>query len=122
MRLLHAEDDAAVARWVRHVCGSSNMTVDSVDNGIEAVKQLREHPNDYRLLILDLVMPGMNGIEVLDLIRRDPGTRRLPVLVTTGSFISANQFGPDPYVSVLRKPFDTVQLRTAVGQALLTGI
>ncbi len=118
-RLLHAEDDPAIARWVTAALRASNMAVESVENGIEALQRLRDHPGDYSLLILDLIMPGMNGLEVLSSIRSRADTRRLPVLVTTGSFITANQFGNDLYVSVLRKPFTTEQLRLAIGQALL---
>ena len=119
--MLHAEDDATITRWVQSVLRSLGETAESVASGADVVERLREHPEQYKLLILDLVMPGMNGLEVLAWIRKTPETKRLRVLVTTGSLITPNEFGSDPYVVVLRKPFDTEQLRTAVSQMLLMG-
>jgi CheY-like chemotaxis protein len=56
-------------------------------NGLEALAMLRgnEMPKDHRLILLDLNMPKMNGIEFLREIRSDPHLRPLPVVVLTTS-------------------------------------
>ncbi len=57
-------------------------------NGEDALRLLRA--NSPALVILDLLMPGMNGFEVLDEIRRDPKTRTIPVIVISGKVLNFN--------------------------------
>jgi len=56
-------------------------------NGLEALEQLRGNmiPRDRRIVLLDLNMPKMNGIEFLQELRRDPELRVTPVVVLTTS-------------------------------------
>jgi len=119
-KLLHVEDDQDLRRFVGEALGAEGFCVEAASNGLEALKLLQQHPAAYALVILDLVLPWMNGLEVLAAVREHPATRLLPVLVTTGSMVTPGEFGGDPHVSVLRKPFDTQQLRVAVEQMLLT--
>jgi DNA-binding response OmpR family regulator len=115
--LLHVEDDPGVAQFVRKALRS--FTIESAPNGLEAMKALETEPNRFRLVILDLVLPVMNGLEVLAALRQRPETVTLPVLITTGSFVTPNEFAGDALVTVLRKPFHVDQLRVAIDQLLL---
>jgi len=117
-RLLHVEDDEALRRFVEAALEQAGYIVDGVPNGLEALEALRRDPDAHRLVILDLVLPGLNGLELLATLRANPTTRDLPVLVTTGTFITANEFGRDPKVSVLRKPFDDQRIVAAVDSML----
>ena len=82
------------------------------DDGPRALALARElHPD---LIVLDLMLPGMSGIEVLDVIRGDPELASIPVIVVTAwSHAEANALvaGADRFVP---KPFDPQELETAV--------
>ena len=116
--LLHVEDDEPMRRFVGLALAHAGYAVESVANGVDAIKTLHFAPRGFDLVVLDLVLPYVNGLDVLAAIRSVPATRPLPVLVTTGTFITTNQFAGDRLVSVLRKPFDDVQLVAAVGMTL----
>ena len=115
--LLHVEDDPGVSQFVRKALRS--FTIESAPNGVAAMTALETEPDRFRLVILDLVLPVMNGLEVFAALRQRAETATLPVLVTTGSFVTPNEFAGDALVTVLRKPFHVDQLRVAIDQLLL---
>ena len=105
--------------FVTRVLEHAGIQVHALSNGLDALKRLKDEP-DADLLILDLVLPWLNGLEVLANLRSEEATRSLPVLVTTGTFVTARQFEGDARVSVLHKPFDERQLIVAV-ESMLAG-
>ena len=117
--VLHVEDDAQFRRFVGSVLEQSGFALEAVETGIEALKRMRERT--YDLVILDLVLPTVNGIEVFFSMRARAETRDTPILVTTGTFVTANLFARDRHVSVLQKPFDDRQLVAAVETLLYAG-
>jgi two-component system phosphate regulon response regulator PhoB len=116
-KILVVEDDDAMRGFVASCLEQSGLTVHPISNGLDALKWLKDEP-DADLMVLDLVLPWLNGLELLATLRKDETTRTLPVLVTTGTFVTALQFADDPCVSVLRKPFDGRQLVVAVESML----
>jgi DNA-binding response OmpR family regulator len=81
-RVLIADDDPNISNLLSVALnGLADCAV--VPNGLAALEAIRELPPDA--LILDLEMPIMNGFEVLESIRGDPGLRCLPVILLTGS-------------------------------------
>jgi DNA-binding response OmpR family regulator len=62
-RILLVDDEESIQLLYREEFEDEGYTIDSAYNGIEALAQFRENPPD--LVILDINMPGMNGIEVL---------------------------------------------------------
>ena len=68
MKLLFAEDDPDIVRGVTILLQRSGYTVDAVSNGRDALNYLTN--GDYDAAILDIMMPGMSGLEVLKEIRR----------------------------------------------------
>jgi CheY-like chemotaxis protein len=112
------EDDPGMREFVNRVLTEAGFDVTTVANGVDALKMLRSRPRVYDLVVLDLILPWVNGLEVLASIRAETALRHLPVLVTTGTVITPNQFAGDALVSVLRKPFDDQQLIGAVGTTL----
>ena len=89
-------------------------------NGIEALELLRTNPGAFDLVLLDIVMPGMDGIHVLEELKRDPGCRHLPVIIISAldemdKVIRCIEMGADDYLS---KPFDPVLLRARIGACL----
>ena len=82
-------------------------TVQTVTNGIDALKVLEENYNDIDLVLLDVMMPQMDGWETLKSIRKNENTKYLPVIMITAvneehKIVSGLKHGADDYVV---KPF-----------------
>lgn len=87
--ILLVEDDEVDVMNVRRAFEKNNILNPLIvaSDGIDALEKLRspELPKERRLVLLDLNMPRMGGIEFLREIRRDPALRHLPVVVLTTS-------------------------------------
>ncbi len=92
----------------------------TAQNGIEALEFVALTPPD--LILLDLVMPGMDGFEVCRRLKQDPETWHIPVVIITGltdreANVRAVEAGADDF---LIKPFDRVLLRARIATSLKT--
>lgn len=89
MNILLVEDDEVDVMNVRRAFERNHLTnsLFVAGNGLEALEMLRENrvPKDRRLVLLDLNMPKMNGIEFLEVVRGDPELASTPVVVLTTS-------------------------------------
>ncbi|MDD4083169.1 MAG: response regulator, partial [Sphaerochaetaceae bacterium] len=108
MRLLLAEDEIELSKALSTVLMRNSYSVDAVFNGQEALDYL-ESP-DYDALILDIMMPIKDGIEVLQTIRAKGN--KIPVLILTAKSsiddrVLGLDLGADDY---LTKPFATEEL------------
>ena len=113
-----AEDEENISDFVGRGLRGFNYEVTVVDNGTEAWRLLQEG-NRYDLVMLDIRMPGMSGLEVCRRIRAAFGYR-LPVLMltaldTTDDVVTGLQSGADEYIA---KPFKFIELLARI-QALL---
>jgi DNA-binding response OmpR family regulator len=110
MRAFVVEDDQDFRDLVRDALEEQGWTVDVAEDGIAALGRIRRVIPD--LLVLDVRMPNLDGIQVLKLLRSTEVGQRIPVLVMTGAEI-------DPKIralatAVLRKPFTPGDLLRAV--------
>ena len=109
--ILVCDDDPSLRELVRAVLGPRYLFVEA-DDGTEALILTRELRPD--LIVLDVMLPGLSGIEVLEALRLDDELRSIPVVVITAwshAEIDAQVAGADRFVS---KPFDPDDLSTAV--------
>ena len=118
MRLLLVEDHAELATWVAKSLNQSGYTVDVIDRGDHAAAALLTQT--YDLAILDLSLPGMDGMELLKRIRYHEKTSHLPVLILTArgtpeDRVKGLDLGADDY---LTKPFELAELEARI-RALL---
>ena len=116
MRILITEDDDALAEALQFALTQSGYAVDRVANGAAADEALKE--DVFRLLILDLGLPKLDGFEVLKRLRRR--NTSLPVLILSGrekpeEKVMGLDLGADDY---LAKPFSVNELQARV-RALL---
>ena len=81
-RILIVEDEQHLADGLRFNLEAEQHDVDLVDNGEEALRRLTAEPNRYDLVILDVMLPGIDGFAVADQLRKleDP-----PVVILTSS-------------------------------------
>ena len=93
-------------------------TVSLAEDGQQALELLANEPFD--VVLLDLIMPGMDGFQVLEKIKGDPGLRDIPVIVISAvdeldSVVRCIEMGAEDY---LPKSYDPVLLRARLGSSL----
>lgn len=116
-RILLVEDDSGIRMLMRAVLGYRGYQVTDAANGNEAVSRMDEAEQPFDLAILDVHMPGLNGLEVLARLRSKwSDIRALFVTGNLDQVTEAGDFGPN--VAFLGKPFQNIELLQAVRQAL----
>lgn len=110
MRAFVVEDDPDFRELLRDVLQRAGWTVDLADDGIAALSRIRRVIPD--LIILDLMMPNLDGVEVLKLLRSTEVGRRIPVVIATGTHVG--DAVRDLASAVLVKPFDVDELLRVV--------
>jgi DNA-binding response OmpR family regulator len=103
--VLLAEDDADIRLLVTLKLTRAGHQVRGFRDGLSAVADAREHPPD--LAVLDIMMPGMSGLEMCQELRKDPATAKIPVILLTALAREADitaglAAGADDYIV---KPF-----------------
>lgn len=106
-RILVVDDDRKTVATIALYLTNSGHTVDEAYSGSEAMEQFRAHPPD--LLILDLMLPGIDGIDIARLVRLDSD---IPVIMLTARTFESDRLdgfaaGADDYVT---KPFSPREL------------
>jgi diguanylate cyclase (GGDEF)-like protein len=117
-RILIADDDEANRDLLRRCLESEGHEVSEARNGLEVLDALRTFPCD--LVLLDLMMPVMDGFETLTRIQQDAGLKELPVIMISAleevqSVANCIEMGAVDY---LAKPFNRVLLRARIGASL----
>lgn len=116
--ILVVEDDAALRRMIAMFLRAAGYHVREAADGVEGLVSARDDPPD--LVLLDLMMPGLNGWDVLRRLKGGLSTAQVPVIVLTASVGAtlterALSLGAARY---LVKPLDTRALIEAVNQVL----
>jgi CheY-like chemotaxis protein len=128
--ILAAEDDPNDLELLRHVVGENGVEVNfqSADDGEQLIDYLRgegkfsdrdRHPVPD-IVVLDLKMPRMNGFEVLQWLRQEPGLARIPAVVLSGSGLESDieeayRLGANTYFT---KPGQLAELRKIIGSLI----
>ena len=113
-RILVVDDEAGVRTVVQRVLEARGYRLVLATNGAEGLRRLEETPDGVDLLLTDIMMPVMNGLELADVMRsRRPG---LPVLLMSGyaDAESVQRQLQDPLVAFLPKPFTAAGLTDAI--------
>ncbi|MBL7062785.1 MAG: response regulator [Anaerolineae bacterium] len=108
--VLMIEDDAEGARLMKRTLGPRGYRVLVASDGLQGLEMAHADPPD--LILLDLLLPGMDGLEILSRLRTDPQTADVPVVVISSSDQPTDQhtaaeIGADAY---LIKPYGLAEL------------
>ena len=106
--ILLAEDDRGTALVVSKQLESKGYRVFTAANGIEALKLLGGNPID--LLITDVVMPKMDGVDLYAAVKKNPATEKLPIIIVTDKQIFRESFSALGVSSFVEKTTDISQL------------
>lgn len=123
-RVLIVDDDPVIRNLVQAVLEGEGYKVVAAEDGKQAIDLLdsESRPLDYCLIVLDVVMPGMNGFDVLTRLKLHSHTQSIPVLMLTGEdkaedIMTGYSVGADYYIT---KPFTRQQLIFGI-QLVLSG-
>jgi len=117
-RILVVDDDLVNRRVLERALERAGHETVSAADGAQALSAIAEDPPD--LVLLDIVMPGIDGIEVLERLKSDPGTQHIPVVMIsavdeTEAVIRCIESGAEDF---LPKPFDARILKARVNAGL----
>ena len=109
-RILVVEDDGDIADLLRHYLERAGYAVDVLGTGTDAVSRVRDTQPD--LVILDRMLPGLDGLEICRLLRVQPATADVPVMMLTARAEESDrivglELGADDYIT---KPFSAKEV------------
>ena len=105
MRILLIEDEVAIANFIKEGLEEEGFAVDVADNGKKGLQIALDHLEEYDLLLLDWMLPGLSGIEICRAIRKQ--NQQLPIIFLTAKdtvddAVFALETGANDFI---RKPF-----------------
>jgi signal transduction histidine kinase/CheY-like chemotaxis protein len=120
-RVLLAEDHPTNQKVIQVILGAAGLSIDTVENGAEALQRLADQP--YDIVLMDMQMPVMDGLTATRLLRereRAAGARRTPVIMLTANAMdehvrASHEAGADEHLS---KPIRAAKLFEAMTQLL----
>ena len=113
--ILIVDDDPGFLKWVAAALAAHGYRVATASDGREALARLRES-GPPSLILLDLLMPGVDGWQFREAQLQDPALASIPTVVMTAISRDYVKAGYLPGVEVLPKPFDLPQLLAFVRQ------
>ncbi|MBK7407481.1 MAG: response regulator transcription factor [Saprospirales bacterium] len=105
MKILLVEDESSIANFIREGLEEEGFSVDLAENGRQGLQMAMDGLEDYDLLLLDWMLPGMSGIEICRLVRKE--STQIPIIFLTAKdtvdeVIFGLEAGANDYI---RKPF-----------------
>ena len=112
-RILIADDDITIRQLLTTIVKREGLIADSASDGEDAIRKLQEH--EYSVILLDLMMPHVDGFGVIDYLREHPQSVKPVVLVITAyADQKFKRVDPDVVAGVIRKPFEVADIGTLV--------
>ncbi len=113
-RILLVEDDATLRETLMYHLQHQGYTVAGVGDGLSALARVHEFQPD--LILLDVMLPGLDGFEVCRRLREAPETMKIPIIMLTARSSASDkvmglEWGADDYVT---KPFDLRELQARI--------
>jgi len=112
--ILIVEDDPDIANLIARYLQQAGHAVDQLRSGSDVIRRVKATPPD--VLVLDIMLPGVDGLRICEALRTDPKTARVPIIMVTARSeesdrIAGLELGADDYVT---KPFSPKELSARV--------
>lgn len=114
-RVLVVDDEAAIRALVAKILERAGYPVDTARDGAEAIEKLSEQR--YAVVVLDLMMPNVDGYGLIAYLKESGGPRPAIIVVSAGDSAAFRQLDGAVVHSILRKPFDIDVLGDLVAAA-----
>jgi CheY-like chemotaxis protein len=114
-RVLVAEDDDVIRNLISRVLQRCDVPHDAVRDGRLAIEHLEAR--EYAAVLVDLMMPVVDGYAVLDYLRDHPRRPASVLIVTAASEADLHRLDPGLPMTIIRKPFDVHELTSVARQA-----
>ena len=116
-KVLVVDDDPDLVAICSLVLESEGYNIDTARNGVEAYDRLAENGVDgVDVVLLDVMMPVLDGLTVCKMVKRDPRTKDLPIIIMSASERLREEGKACSADAVIPKPFDIDQLVNTVSQ------
>ena len=118
LRILVVDDEQDILHLVNYNLKKEGYLVEEAHTGDDALRMVRERP--YQLVLLDLMLPGLSGMEVCRILKKDPETAGVPIIMLTARTeemdkVMGLETGADDYIT---KPFSVRELVARVKSVL----
>ena len=112
-KVLIVEDDKYLCRMYERAFALNGHQVECIMDGQKALDRLKEYENKPDVILLDVMVPTVNGIDILRNIKNDPNIKDIPVAVLTNSLNKENEelmisLGADLYIIKIENDIDEV--------------
>jgi CheY-like chemotaxis protein len=111
--ILVVDDDASIRELLCIILESRGFAVETAEDGSEALERLRARSLPA-LVLLDLMMPGMDGLAFLEVLRRDEALAGIPVVVISGDQRATGRLAPADVQDCMVKPIELDDLLQTV--------
>lgn len=118
-KVLIIEDDPLMLRMYQKIFSFEKYQVDTAANGEEGLEKVRK--DKPTLVLLDIMMPKMNGIQVLEKLKQDPETKKIPVVMLTnlaGEHDAENALTKGAVKYLVKSEYDPKQIANMVKEIL----
>jgi len=118
--VLIVDDEDSVARMLWHLLGSEGFTPEIASDGLAALERVRRAPK-VDLVLLDIMMPGVDGFAVLRSLKADRATSSIPVLMVSArtDYLAERASKANGAVGLLSKPFAAADLLAHIERAVV---
>ena len=117
-RVLILDDEPDIVMILKELLELQGCQAEGAISAETALELLRTRPA-FDAVLADLFMPGMNGRDLIEVMRADPSLAQIPVLLVTGAVPHPGDFPPDgSYQGVIEKPFDLMDVTRRVHEVV----
>ncbi|HKR64017.1 MAG TPA: response regulator [Thermoanaerobaculia bacterium] len=103
-RVLVVDDEPAIRALIAKIVDRAGLLVDTAEDGADAIEHLEA--NQYSVIVLDLMMPNVDGFALIEYLRERPGEKPAIIVISAGEPAALRQLDGSVVHSIVRKPFD----------------